>query len=54
VLDAMGVPAPRARGALRLSMGAETTQAQVDELVVILTSVVQRLRGEASAGRLAD
>jgi cysteine desulfurase len=54
VLDAMGVPATRARGALRLSMGAETTQAQVDKLVVILTSVVQRLRGEASAGRLTD
>jgi cysteine desulfurase len=47
VLHAMGVPADRARGALRLSMGAETTQQEVDALIVVLTSVVERLRSES-------
>lgn len=47
VLAAMGVPAARARGALRISMGAETTEDEVDALIRILSSVVYRLRGEA-------
>jgi len=49
VLDAMGVAPSRARGALRLSMGAETSQDDVDALLVILTSVVSRLRAEGAA-----
>jgi len=47
VLAAMGVPVERARGALRLSMGPETTAQDVDALIRILSSVVYRLRGEA-------
>jgi cysteine desulfurase len=46
VLAAMGVDPERARGSLRLSMGAETTEEEVEALVVILTSVLERLRGE--------
>jgi cysteine desulfurase len=54
VLAAMGVAPERARGSLRLSMGGETTDEEVEALVVILTSVLDRLRGEgsSSAGRL--
>ncbi len=47
VLAAMGVAPERARGSLRLSMGAETTTDDVDALIRILSSVVYRLRGEA-------
>ena len=47
VLAAMGMAPERARGSLRLSMGGETTQEDVDALIVILTSVVERLRLEA-------
>jgi cysteine desulfurase len=47
VLAAMGVPTLRARGALRISMGAETTQEEVDDLIRILSAAVYRLRGEA-------
>ena len=46
VLAAMGVDPERARGSLRLSMGAETTEAEVDALITILSSVVYRLRAE--------
>ena len=47
VLAAMGVAPERARGSLRLSMGAETTEAEVDAVIAILASVVYRLRSEA-------
>ncbi len=47
VLAAMGVEPERARGSLRLSMGAETTAQEVDALITILTAVVYRLRDEA-------
>jgi cysteine desulfurase len=46
VLAAMGVAPGRARGSLRLSMGAETTEGDVDALIAILSSVVHRLRAE--------
>jgi cysteine desulfurase len=45
VLAAMGVASARARGSLRISMGAETTSDEVDALIAILSSVVARLRG---------
>ena len=48
VLAAMGVDVERARGSLRLSMGAETTEADVDALIAILSSVVFRLRDEVA------
>jgi cysteine desulfurase len=47
VLAAMGIAPERARGSLRLSMGPETTDDDVDALIGILSSVVYRLRGEA-------
>ena len=47
VLDAMGVSPERARGSLRLSMGPETTDEDVDAVIAILARVVHRLRSEA-------
>jgi cysteine desulfurase len=47
VLAAMGVSHERARGSLRLSMGAETTDAEVEAVIAILSAVVYRLRAEA-------
>ncbi len=47
VLDAMGFSHERARGSLRLSMGAETTDEDLDAVIAILASVVHRLRSEA-------
>lgn len=47
VLAAMGVSRERARGSLRLSMGAETTDQEVDAVIAILSGVVYRLRSEA-------
>ena len=43
VLAAMGVSAERSRGSLRLSMGGETTAAEVDAVIAIISSVVHRL-----------
>ncbi|HUX05121.1 MAG TPA: cysteine desulfurase family protein [Acidimicrobiales bacterium] len=47
VLAAMGIANDRARGALRLTMGGETSQADVDALITILSDVVYRLRDQA-------
>ena len=47
VLAAMGVSRERARGSLRLSMGAETTDEEVDAVIAILSGVVYKLRSEA-------
>jgi cysteine desulfurase len=47
VLAAMGVSHERARGSLRLSMGAETTDHEVDAVIAILSGVVYQLRSEA-------
>ena len=47
VLEAMGVSHERARGSLRLSMGAETTDQDVDAVIAILAGVVYQLRSEA-------
>jgi len=44
VLEAMGVEHERAKGSLRLSMGAETTEAEVERLIEILARTVHRLR----------
>jgi cysteine desulfurase len=45
VLAAMGVAAERARGSLRLSMGAETTDEDVDAVIGALGAVIHRLAG---------
>ncbi|MGA7834848.1 MAG: aminotransferase class V-fold PLP-dependent enzyme [Acidimicrobiales bacterium] len=47
VLDAMGIAPERARGSIRFSMGAETTDEDIDALIGILSTVIYRLRGEA-------
>ena len=44
VLLAMGVPVAEARGALRFSLGAETTPAEIDALLAVLPAVLARAR----------
>jgi cysteine desulfurase len=44
VLTAMGVPAERANGALRLSLGSTTTEADVDLALEVVPPAVERLR----------
>jgi cysteine desulfurase len=44
VLTAMGVPHERALGALRLTLGRDTTEADIDAAVVSIVAGVQRLR----------
>ncbi|MDE3008360.1 MAG: aminotransferase class V-fold PLP-dependent enzyme [Acidobacteriota bacterium] len=44
VLSAMGVAHERAKGSLRLSMGAETTEVEVERLIEIVARTVYRLR----------
>lgn len=44
VLTAMGVPRQLALGALRFSLGRETTEADVDRAVAVLPGVVARVR----------
>jgi cysteine desulfurase len=44
VLLAMGVPADEARGALRLTLGPETTPAEIDALLAVLPAVLDRAR----------
>ena len=45
VLAAMGVPATGPAGALRLSLGPETTDADVDLALAVIPPAVARLRG---------
>jgi cysteine desulfurase len=45
VLAAMGVSRERARGALRLTLGPETTEADVDRAATAVVEAVDRLRG---------
>jgi cysteine desulfurase len=51
VLLAMGVPEPVARGALRFTLGPETTAAEVDALLAVLPDVVARARAAGLADR---
>jgi cysteine desulfurase len=46
VLEAMKMPEDKARGALRFTMGRETTKEDVDQLIAVFADVVYRLRGE--------
>jgi cysteine desulfurase len=43
VLAAMGYPADEARGAVRLSLGRTTTEAEIDEACRVVPAVVRRL-----------
>ena len=47
VLSAMGYPPDEARGALRLSLGRTTSDADVDEAAAVLPGVLERLRAAA-------
>ncbi|MBI3978682.1 MAG: aminotransferase class V-fold PLP-dependent enzyme [Chloroflexi bacterium] len=47
VLQAMGVPGERALGTLRLTLGHQTTDAEIDRVVGVLPGIVQRLRATA-------
>ncbi len=49
VLAAMGVPDTHLRGSLRLTLGAGNTMADVDELLAVLPSAVERIRALAPA-----
>jgi len=44
VLVALGIPSERAHGTIRFSMGRYTTEADVDALLTLLPSMVERLR----------
>jgi len=50
VLAAMGYPADEARGALRLSLGRTTTEAEIDEAARVVPVVIARLASVAPAG----
>jgi cysteine desulfurase len=49
VLLAMGLPEPVAHGSIRLSLGRETTEAQVREAAEIVAQAVRTLRGSSAA-----
>jgi cysteine desulfurase len=49
VLTAMGVPAERATGSLRVSLGWGSTSEDVDRLLAILPKAVEKLRGIPAA-----
>lgn len=51
VLLAMGVPEADARGALRFTLGPETTADEVDALLAVLPGVVERARAAGLAAR---
>jgi cysteine desulfurase len=51
VLLAMGLDEPTARGALRITIGAETTAAEVDAFVAALPAAVSRARSAGYADR---
>jgi cysteine desulfurase len=53
VLTAMGYPADEARGAIRLSLGRTTTDAEIDEAVRVVPAVLRRLLEAAPAPREA-
>lgn len=46
VLDAMGIPVNRSRGAVRFSLGPENTVDDVDAAINAMTDAVYRIRGE--------
>jgi cysteine desulfurase len=54
VLKAMGVPDDLARGSLRLTVGKDNTQEEIDRLLAVLPGIVERLRSLSPvAGRQA-
>ena len=53
ILTAMGVPRDRAVGALRLTLGNENEPADVHQVLDLLPSMIERLRGSARTGKRA-
>jgi len=51
VLLAMGVPEATARGALRFTLGPETTADEIDALLAVLPDAVERARAAGLAAR---
>jgi cysteine desulfurase len=51
VLTAMGMPADRARASIRLSLGKQNTEDDVDYAIGLVTETVARLRELSPAGR---
>jgi cysteine desulfurase len=45
VLEAMGVPTQSSRGSLRLTIGADTTDDEVERAATIVTTAIHQLRG---------
>jgi cysteine desulfurase len=45
VLMAMGIPSELARGSLRLTLGKENTDAEVDTVLTVLPGIIEKLRG---------
>ena len=50
VLRAMEIPEEYARGALRLSLGPENTETEVDHIIRTVTDVAARLRAVSVGG----
>jgi cysteine desulfurase len=50
VLRAMGMPEEWARGTIRLSLGVETTDQEIERAIDIIASAVERARGGSLAG----
>jgi cysteine desulfurase len=51
VLKAMGIPADVARGSLRFSLSALTTDADIDGVLAAAPAVIERLRKISPVGR---
>jgi cysteine desulfurase len=49
VLLAMGVPARRAQGSVRFSLGRDTTQGELDYTAAVLVETIDRLRSMSPA-----
>jgi cysteine desulfurase len=50
VLKAMGLPHPRTLGSLRFSLGTENTEAEIDRVLDVLPSIVEKLRSLTTVG----
>jgi cysteine desulfurase len=54
VLKAMGLPASRSQSAIRFSLGAPTTDADVDRVLQVLPALVDKLRALTRAPALRN
>jgi len=50
VLTAMGIPAEKAHGSLRFSLGKSTTQEDIDYVIRVLPGIIEKLRKMAPKG----